>query len=415
MINNEFEFKNKGYSNAPSTREQSRHRWYYYKEGFSEKLVEKGINLYNLNSNSVIFDPFNGSGTVTLCASQNKIKSIGFEVNPFTGFVSKTKALNAKVSDFKKDSQQVIEELANGGISELENFSTFTKNERNTEKWLFNKDVLRAYEGGIAKIHKNKTNSSKLIKLSLLSSVMENCNARKDGKCLRYKNEWKTKNYNSETFLQSFIKNCSKIEEDLENKIEIRPQIVIGDVRKNIIKVDDSFDFCITSPPYLNTFDYTDIYRPELFMGQFVKSNEELYSLRLKTIRSHVQAKWKLSKKEEFGLLFDKVINQVIKNKHLIRHKQIIPMIYAYFEDMEKIFRQLSLKGKKQAHLWIIVSTSAYANVHIPVDLILADIATSCGWKLREIGVLRDIQKRKSKYSPDIDKLRESLIILERK
>ena len=63
----------------------------------------------------------------------------------------------------------------------------------------------------------------------------------------------------------------------------------------------------------------------------------------------------------------------------------------------------------------MIVSTSAYANEHIPVDLILADISTNHGWKLKEIGVLREIRKRKTKYSPDIKKLRESVIILEKR
>lgn len=62
----------------------------------------------------------------------------------------------------------------------------------------------------------------------------------------------------------------------------------------------------------------------------------------------------------------------------------------------------------------MVVSNSAYANEEIPVDLILADIATKNGWKLKEIGVLREIRKRKTKYSPDIETLRESVIILEK-
>jgi hypothetical protein len=46
------------------------------------------------------------------------------------------------------------------------------------------------------------------------------------------------------------------------------------------------------------------------------------------------------------------------------------------------------------------------------VDLIIADIATKVGWFLKEIGVLRYVQKRKTKYSPNIAELRESVIIL---
>ena len=95
-------------------------------------------------------------------------------------------------------------------------------------------------------------------------------------------------------------------------------------------------------------------------------------------------------------------------------HPRIPMMILAYFEDMKQVFIQLSLMANKNAHIWMIVSNSAYANEEIPVDLILADIATKSGWKLNEVGVLREITKRKTKYSPDINKLRESVIILEK-
>ena len=82
---------------------------------------------------------------------------------------------------------------------------------------------------------------------------------------------------------------------------------------------------------------------------------------------------------------------------------------------MKKIFHNLSLNANKHGHIWMVVSNSAYANEEIPVDLILADIATKSGWKLIEIGVLREIRKRKTKYSPDISTLRESVLILEKK
>ena len=79
-----------------------RHRWYYYKEGFSPSLVQHAINEYNLGSESRILDPFNGSGTVTLTSSQNNILSTGIEVNPFTAFVAKSKTLSTKHKLFEE-------------------------------------------------------------------------------------------------------------------------------------------------------------------------------------------------------------------------------------------------------------------------------------------------------------------------
>ncbi|MFA6102257.1 MAG: hypothetical protein WCV67_16495 [Victivallaceae bacterium] len=92
--------------------------------------------------------------------------------------------------------------------------------------------------------------------------------------------------------------------------------------------------------------------------------------------------------------------------------RKIPMMIQAYFEDMLNILTLLKAKAAKDAQIWFIVSNSAYAGLEVPVDLIIGDIATKVGWYLKEIGVLRYVKKRKTKYSPNVTELRESVIIL---
>ena len=75
-INEEFLLRDKNVSTAVDTINASRHRWYYYKEGFSPSLVENAIDTLELTSSDVIIDPFNGSGTVTLTAAMKGIKSL---------------------------------------------------------------------------------------------------------------------------------------------------------------------------------------------------------------------------------------------------------------------------------------------------------------------------------------------------
>lgn len=411
-LNKDFELNNKGTSNAEDTRSLSRHRWYFYKEGFSPALVNKAIEESDVSESDIVLDPFNGSGTVTLTAAMRGINSLGFEVNPFTSFLSQVKATNFTEKNFRKVSDLIMMNSEKGGVSHLENYSTFTKNNhRGKSKWLFNKDVLQAFAGGYNNLG-NSNKSSKLAKLALVSAIMKNSNAKKDGKCLRYKNNWENLNYDKTSFLESLQKTLNIIEQDLENKVETKPIIKTGDSRKLVKKLDFKFKLCITSPPYLNTFDYTDIYRPELFLSGFINSSEELRNLRYKTVRSHVQVNWKKPMINDFGSHFNNVFKKISDKKELLMHRNIPDMISAYFEDMQGVFKDLKEKAEKDASLWFVVSTSAYANEHIPVDLILADIATKVGWKLKEIGVLREIHKRKTRFSPDIDKLRESVIIL---
>lgn len=418
FINNSFKLNGKNVSNFVEASQLPRHRWYYYKEGFSPSLVKEAIETYEIKPNQLVLDPFNGSGTVTLTASENNIQSIGIEVNPFTAFVSKTKTLNTKKKVLSELFEKTLEKINIGKeFPELETYSTFTELSRK-KKWLFNLDVLRAFYGGYNFIENIKSNAAELIKLALLTSIMEVANAKKDGKCLRYKPKWQEKKYSKNDFIKAFTSNYIKIEQDIENhRINTQPLIFNSDTRNASNNgYDKKFDLIITSPPYLNTFDYTDIYRPELFLGKFILNPKALYQLRLKTIRSHIQAKWKLPNENKINsILLNDIFKRLSKNKEILMHPRIPQMILAYFEDMKIIFQNLYKYSNKNAHMWMVVSNSAYANKEIPVDLILSDIATKNGWNLKEIGVLRNIRKRKTKYSPDIDTLRESVIILEKK
>lgn len=411
MINNNFDLNNTGVSNFNQTRDLPRHRWYFYKEGFSPALVKKAIDENGLKCDDLILDPFNGSGTVTLTAATEGINSIGFEVNPFTSFLSKTKTHNLSKKTFLRESEKVLLNCLKGQKSNLEGYSTFSENGKN-DKYLFNKEVIQSFSGGQIGLDGSNSKSSNLLRLAMISAAMNNSNAKKDGKCLRYKNNWEQISYSKESFLNSLEKELFIIAQDLDVTTKVDPIIKNGDSRVLINKMTQKFRLCITSPPYLNTFDYTDIYRPELFLGNFINSSEELRQLRHQTVRSHIQVNWKDPIVSDFGSIFNDVLKEIISKKEFLMHKRIPEMITAYFEDMKSIFKSLHSKADKDASLWMVVSTSAYADVHIPVDLILAHIATQTGWKLKEIGVLREITKRKTKYSPNIDKLRESVIIL---
>jgi DNA modification methylase len=414
MINDNHFLKNAGYSNYEDTLELPRHRWYYYKEGFSPLLVEKAIEQSGLRTQDIIIDPFNGSGTTTLTAAAQGFKSYGIEVNPFTAFLSQTKVKSVAIKDIATIKPKFLKAIEKGVKSELLGFSTFSKT-KDLDKWLFNNQVLNSFEGGWSLLNSIKShNLKRILKLSLIVSAMENCNATRDGKCLRYRESWKDAHFDKHSFLESIVESLDVIESDIQNHpLETETKIICGDARTVLQKDSniEKFKLCITSPPYLNTFDYTDIYRPELFLGKFITSQEELYKLRFKTVRSHVQAAWEKPVMSDFGVLYDRSIKHLNDNKDALMDKKIPLMVQAYFEDMFKIFELLKQKALKDAQLWIVVSNSAYANMEIPVDLILGDIGAKAGWFLKEVAVLRYIKRRKTRHSKDINELRESVVL----
>jgi hypothetical protein len=408
-------------SNADDNLTLPRHRWYEFKEAFSPSLVRKAIEETKCLRSDYIVDPFCGSGTVPLTAAELGINSYGIEVNPFMSFVAETKLTTAKPTLVLNAMDGVVAGAKNGQRSKLESFSSFC--EGSSDKWLFNRDVLRSFEGAWQSTANSPKDIKRLLRLGLIAAAMDVCNAEKDGKCLRYRPNWSSDKFTKDDFINHFRERIGVMSQDLTlsplHKI-FSTKLFPGDSRKVLSSsIKNKFKLCLTSPPYLNSFDYTDIYRPELFLGRFVNSQEQLYALRLKTLRSHVQAKWNDPKVKSTSSLLREALNELEEKKKLLWNARIPMMIEAYFEDMASLMWKLRKKSLDDASLWIVVASSAYAGTEIPVDLILADIGQRNGWQLRKIEVFRRLRAAGQHFNKwdghkkVIPMLRESLLVFD--
>ena len=70
---------------------------------------------------------------------------------------------------------------------------------------------------------------------------------------------------------------------------------------------------------------------------------------------------------------------------------------------------------RRGGQVWLVVSTSAYGGVHIPVDLIVADAANQAGFDLEGVYKLRHLRaagQQWKQFKIVAPPLRESLVIL---
>lgn len=423
-LNEAFALRNTGVSNSQDAAHLPRHRWYAVKEAFSPALVEAALKESQCGQDEVVVDPFCGSGTVPLVSSLSRRRSVAIEVNPFLAFVARTKLIESRPSSFNEAFRATSEGVEHGQESALEAVSTFSA-AGGAKKWLFNEPVLRAFEGGWSAASEFDSSTCDLLRLALIGAAMENCNAEKDGKCLRYRSGWEEANLGREEFASAFKARVQVMRGDLDDypNRDNKGEIVSGDCRQDVgIHIDPTlrskFSLCVTSPPYLNSFDYSDIYRPELFLGKWVNSTQELAKIRLQTLRSHVSVSWEAPTDSSFGSLYAQAMDELSnKTEHLWDHRLPL-MIQAYFQDMKQVLTNLSQAAKPDASLWLVVSTSAYAGVEIPVDLIIAHIGSKVGWYLHEVGVVRHLRasgqhwNRWSKPEEEKPRLRESVVIL---
>lgn len=407
-------------TNAVDGASLARHRWYPIKEGFSPNLVAQSYRELDAHPQKRVLaiEPFSGSGTTPVECTRLGVQCMAFEVNPFLAFVGQTKLRQADPKNLRKEREAVLKGIQRPVASTLENFSTFCEGRRRT-KWLFNRSVLRAFAGGWKASVECVPKVRPFLKLALLRAAMDNCNAYPDGKCLRYKRLESYDSFNRNSLLERFEEYCTLIENDLESTPFVPgfSNVLCMDSRRLANCAVRNFDLCVTSPPYLNSFDYSDVYRPEMFLAGYVCDNQQLMRIRLRTLRSHLQANWKAPVKARFGAMYAKAVKEIVARKQALWSVRIPEMIQAYFEDMEKLLVDLSNRANPGALLKIAVGTSAYGGVVIPVDFILAEIAEQTNWELQEIQVVRRLRSSAQLWSHgDRDKkvpeLRESIIIL---
>jgi len=407
------------YSTPVSLYDLPRHRWYVIKEAFSPQLLELAVRSAVMSRGETILDPFCGAGTLPLASSLLGYRAIGIEVNPFLAFAARTKLSQCSHSSFEQAALSILPSIRSGATSSLEGFSTFGRTAKG-EKWLFNRSVLRSFEGGWHASESLKGDVRNVVRLMLVRAAMENCNAEADGKCLRYRKDWKKTSFDKRDFLSSFEAWIEKARDDLRTQpISTNASIVLGDARKILPSIkNNGIRLCVTSPPYLNSFDYSDIYRPETFLIKAVRSNQDLRKVRLASLRSHVQVRWPDPKINSFGSVYANTRKQLTRKQGAFWDSRIPQMIQAYFEDMQRILQSLLAVSSKMSSLWLVVSTSAYAGVEIPVDMILGQIGESVGWFLKEIVTIRNLRAsgqhaiRMPGEEVQPFHLRESLVIL---
>ncbi|HEX8255637.1 MAG TPA: hypothetical protein VF846_21030 [Thermoanaerobaculia bacterium] len=405
-----------------NNRDLPRHRWYEFKEGFSEGLVAAAIEtLAGGRRPPRLLDPFVGSGTTLVTGGKMGLAGTGIEVNPFLRFAASAKC-SARMTDRQMLSAR-IRALAHRALIErpspVEGLSTFTER-HGLDKWLFNRSVLRGFEAIDSGLDLAVA-SDRALRLALFAALQDCSNAKRDGKCLRYRDGWREQGYTSRELREAFVTRATVVADDLCS-VPFKGRglkIIPGDARTALTSLPkNEFDLIVTSPPYLNSFDYSDVYRPEMFVGKFVETNSQLRDVRLQTIRSHVQVKWTAADGVPRNALVAGVLKEL--EGRPMWNRRIPAMIHSYFVDMQLVLRELHRVARRGAVAWFVVSTSAYAGVHVPVDFVLAEIAAEAGWKVRELYVLRELRASGQHFKRYLavgarPPLRESLLVFERK
>jgi len=401
------------------------HQWYPFVEGYSKEFIESILDEINYIPSNVL-EPFSGSGTTSLELQFKNINCTSFEVSPFMHLLSSVKLYqNYEIDTIKKIIKDFKYDLLNSpnSIREYEKVPfgrTVVKTDK-LKKWNFNDDVMDGILDIKYAMNKISQSSYKdLFKVVLASILLEVSNVFRNGKCLSYKKNWESKaSFKRNKVHEIFLKRIENvilndlIELEILNSevfVDNYQLLHFNDIRKGIINVPDkSIDLIITSPPYLNSRDYTDIYMLELKVLDLISDYDELKDLRKNTLRSHVQVKH--GELTEVDVPTLRSYLKKISNKEIqLWNNDLLNMIKGYFLDMDYLFTEFRRVMEIDKYIYFNVANSAYFGEEIIVDQIICEIAVNRGFQVVEIRKARDL-KSSSQQSGIIKNLRESVIV----
>jgi DNA modification methylase len=297
------------------------HNLYPFKGKFYPRVVRTLINAFNLNTKSLILDPFNGSGTTTHEASLMGIESVGIDITPI-GTI----------------------------LAELKNELPFLKEKELTFSWEALVEILKKIENKEWK-HKNP-----IIEKLMLIIYFDTIDAF--ARTSRYNKRGKQGLFNEKyQYVLDCYKKLMKLKEKFNLKFK-KAKIIQGDVLelKNFDLMKEKFDAVITSPPYYFSIDY---------VGKDKLAYEYL-GIEMKKIESkYLGMKNEASKIGIYGKLPTKVVK--------------------YYEDLKESINNIFWSLKSGGKCAIIVGDSTVAGKKIPTTIMTKRFCEEAGFKFNKL------------------------------
>lgn len=409
-LNNKKEFElNPIHTTFQGGKELPLQNWYPYLEGYSPDFVKYILKKYTGKNAKVIYDPFSGTGTTPIVASELGYSAYYSEVNPLLQFLTKTKSKARSLTNRKKIItllEQMIPKLKKEILEQTEDQELRETYNQTFGKSKFFSDEVFSYvlrtRTYLNKIYFEDILLSELITIAVFSSLIENSYLKRQGD-LRFRRGKELEELNSVDYFESLESHLRRILDDLRVVNPSPSPVLITEDARTIGKLPFlGIDAVITSPPYLNGTNYFRNTKIELWFLGHLKNQSNLSNFRRLAVTAGIN---------DVSLTIEKTV----KNKPLqdllktldkkAYDKRIPKMVNDYFADMDVIFRNLKKQLNKNAVLAIDLGDSIYSGVHVKTDEILISVLNNIGYTFEKKIVLR---KRQSNNGRE---LRQVLLI----
>ena len=352
------------------------HGFFKYPCKFIPHIPRWAIKKYLSNKNGALLDPFCGSGTSLVEGVIHNKACYGIDVDPFSKLLTEVKTTpftEAEIVELEKISEILRERLRS------QNGRVFVPSIPNIEKW-FSKRVINdlgRLKREIDRLTKDNSKCRKFFYVILASIIRKVSNADNQSPKPYVSSRFNKDELNAiEIFFSSFKKFVEKIGEFSSLK-NIGNAYIIGDDARRITKIiKGKIQLAVTSPPYINAFDYVRSLKLEnLWLG--LTDYNKLLKLRPKFVGTeNIIITEKGIPKTQY-----KNLQRILKGIYKVDKKRAW-VVYKYFQDMETNILMTHDILKKGGCYTIVIGESKIRGIRIPTHQILADIALRKGYLL---------------------------------
>ena len=384
------------------------HRWFKFKESFSPALLKRiTLQLYpaGVPSEFNILDPYAGVGTTLLAAERlaaenpnAQISVTGIELNPFIHFAANTKLKWKQVAlpDLLQAGENAIQFRDSEGLDLPELSSIRTGR-------CISQYVSQRLLGIQRAIHQLTDGAARdALLLGVAASIEPLSKIRKDGRALRIVQKSHPQIRTVLTTKWEEIRSDCELLTKTLGKRDFHPLLINGDGRdlEEAGIQDQSIDLVFTSPPYPNNIDYTEVYKLELWLLGFIRSEKEFLSLRKTTFRSHPTCSTpspssSFTEHLKTGTL-ERLLGPVLKRAQAQpwRHR----LFEGYFSDMWKTLEECFRCLRNGGYAVFVVGNSLHGGPGsaylVPTDLVITGMARSIGFETHETVIARSLKRR---------------------
>jgi DNA modification methylase len=419
------------------------HSWFRYPAGYSYKLVEKLFRENSITVGDWIYDPFSGTGTTLICAKQQGINSYGVEAHAFVHWVAGVK-LHWEF-DFKTLPRQIESLIAQA----MDFVQHFAPDEAVLGK-VFPELVYKCYHPRdlfeLYTLREFITQPApdaqtideplrNLFKLALTDTLR---NAAAAGTGWPYiaprKNTGDKPPKKAAALFRDMLRKMAADLKIIHSEYSLHPKAhthnMLGDSRQPQALEDGQVGFILTSPPYLNNYDYADRTRLETYFWGIAKSWKEITTqfrdklitaATTQVVRSRYEVEHVVSAtlRARDAQLYNEIQSAVrqLAERRLTKggKKDYDLMVGLYFNDMLQVLQECFRVLKPGGKFCLVLGDSAPYGVHIPTETFIGRLGLALGFKSFDYQEFR-VRGGKWKANPQRHNipLREGILTLAR-